>query len=168
MQPTCWLLNCPFCGCCDSVWTNNWLSVEVKGCLSSSLVSFISSVWLHELSALSWGWWEKPSSILIIVIINLWQRKFSPKLYMNTCSCWPCLIQLSETLSSLLHKERSSIASRLVRRGPELIWTEVAKRLKSKDLWQRKDVCKSWQRWVRLAGLPLRVWFPMSSVGGAE
>lgn len=43
------------------------------------------------------------------------------KFYMNTCSCWPCLIQLSETLSSRPHKERSSIASILVRRGTQLI-----------------------------------------------
>lgn len=65
---------------------------------------------------------------------------------MTTCSCWPCLIQLRETLSRRPHKERSSIASIWVRRGAELIWTEAAKRLILKIYNTQKKMCVSQDR----------------------
>lgn len=46
-------------------------------------------------------------------------------LYSLTCSSRPCLVQPSKTLSSRPCKERSSVASKLVQRGMQLIWTEV-------------------------------------------
>lgn len=53
---TWWLLRCSLCNLCDSVCRDSWLSVEEKGCLSSSLVSFVSSERLHKLRALTFRW----------------------------------------------------------------------------------------------------------------
>lgn len=48
-----------------------------------------------------------------------------------TCSSRPCLVQPSKTVSSRCCKERSSVTSKLDKRGMQLIWTAVKDKKKT-------------------------------------
>lgn len=90
----------------------------------------------------------------------------------RTCSSRPCLIQPSSTSSSRPRNERSSVTSKLVQRGIHFMWTKF-KRVKSHDDVEivvfATEVTEEHIRHLKLCcGLPLSVWFPISSVAGAE
>lgn len=70
-----------------------------------------------------------------------------------TCSSWPCLVQPIKTLSSRPCGERSSVASRLVRWGMQLIWTKVNDKRKTSTTTsdrnnnKKKGPCRTVQRY---------------------
>lgn len=111
-------------------------------------------VWSHSappIDSTSWELWpaQRKKKFLPYCERETDNRKLPWQLSLKrdspTCSSRPCLIQPRETLSSWPLENRSIVASKLVRRGTQLICTEVEDgRRKSADCHQQR----LWKVWL--------------------